>query len=118
MNFVSEEDLREVWLNTELGWEMQASIENSGGMVTVWDSKIITCLGVLKWRYSLCCKLKWVSSGEEFILCNIYGPQTLEGKQSLLENLENTMRGREDEKILLIGDFDMTKNMGETLNCS
>ena len=92
VELIPEPELKEIWYNNKVGSKFLAAMGSSGGLATLWNLEELTCLGVLKWRYFICCKFKWNSTGEELIICNIYGPQTLEGKGNLIQDCQSIIR--------------------------
>lgn len=87
-----------------------------GGLTTMWDGNLVVCIDHIRWRYDICCKLKWVSNNEEFIVINVYGPRCLQEKLNLLQNLSTLLVGKEDLHCLIIGNFNMIRGLEESFN--
>lgn len=61
-------------------------------------------------------KFKCIAGGEEFIV-NIYGPQLLDEKKELIQNLKCLTLGKEDILSIFIGDFNMIRGTTDCSNC-
>ena len=105
------------WNVSDLGMLIHPSRGASGGLAILWDQEQLLCIHQYSWRSAIIGSFRWQSSWEEFTVVNIYGPQELKEKRGLLQDLSYVANTLEDSNLIFIGDFNMTRNMEECLNC-
>ncbi|XP_071687285.1 uncharacterized protein [Rutidosis leptorrhynchoides] len=104
-----------LWGGDNFGYVQKEVIGKSGGLLVIWDSSvfdIIDCVGGINF---LAIRGKWVSSGMESIIVNVYGPHSDRDKKVFWESLENLV-GSINTSWLLVGDFNEVRSSDDRLN--
>lgn len=111
LSYVDERLACVMWGNKDCGLVYSGSDGASGGLCCLWNSSVFRrtelwgekgVLGVSGW---------W--KGVLVNIVNVYAPCDVEGKKELWRVLEEKMRGKEDEKWCLCGDFNVVRNDSE-----
>ncbi len=84
----------------------------SGGIFTGWNYRYFTCVEVLVWDYSLTLRLKHHNIGFLFLLTNLYGPPSWQGKEEFCRELV-ALKGECIGPWVVCGDFNFTRNQNE-----
>ena len=74
MESISTGVVRSIWGSPFVGWEFQASEGASGGMLLMWDKRVVEQLDVAKGEFTLSCKFKCVEAELEWMYSGVYGP--------------------------------------------
>ena len=45
--------IKSIWSSRDIGWEFVESLGASGGILTMWDSSLISVIEMIKGRFSL-----------------------------------------------------------------
>ncbi len=84
----------------------------SGGIITCWNSKSLSCSEVIVCTFSLTVRLNCLATGLAFYLTNVYGPPTWDGKEEFCAKLYNLKSVCEGPWVVY-GDFNLTKDPSE-----
>ncbi|AES60103.2 endonuclease/exonuclease/phosphatase family protein [Medicago truncatula] len=104
-----------VWVR---GWMWESveggtSTEASCGLVTVWNASRIAVFSSMSYDHVLVIKGKVISSGEEFVVCNVYAPCDLVAKKELWERLHLLAINYIDLCLCVCGDFNSVQSIDE-----
>ena len=75
--------IKSVWGYVGCEYSYQASMGASGGLLTVWDPLMVEVWCTVTFRHVLIIKGKVRSTGQEFIIANVYAPCDTLAKQEL-----------------------------------
>jgi exonuclease III len=87
MESISTRVVRSIWGSPFVGWEFQASKGASGGMLLMWDKRVVEQLEVAKGEFTLSCKFKCVEDELEWMYSMVYGPNRDSDRRLLWEEL-------------------------------
>ncbi|MCI60493.1 cytochrome P450, partial [Trifolium medium] len=75
------------WGSSHHAFSYRPSVGASGGLLTLWDSSEVEVWSTESYEHVLWCSGRFIQSGEEFILANIYAPCDDGAKQVLWGSL-------------------------------
>ena len=101
------------WGDTIFGYSYQPSNGASGGLVTVWDASRIVVFSSMSFDHVLVVKGMVISSGEEFVVCNVYAPCDSVAKKDLWERLHLLVINNIDLNLCVWGDFNSVRSIEE-----
>ena len=87
MESISTGVVRSIWGSPFVGWDFQAAEGASGGMLLMWDKRVVEQLDVAKGVFTLSCKFKCMESDLEWMYSGVYGPNRDSDKNLLWEEL-------------------------------
>ncbi|XP_071713545.1 uncharacterized protein [Rutidosis leptorrhynchoides] len=100
---------------SNFGYVQKEASGRSGDLLVIWDSNafdIIECTGCDNF---FAIRGKWITSGFESIIVNVYGPHNDRGKEALWDSLEGLIQSV-DTSWLLVGDFNEVRVLEDRLN--
>jgi exonuclease III len=80
-----------VWGNTPFGFSFRPSEGASGGLLTIWDSMEVEMWSSVSSDHVLWCHGRFLKTGEEFWVANVYAPCDLGAKQRLWDSLTSRL---------------------------
>jgi len=90
-----------------------ASQDWEGGLVSIWDSKVINILSTEAARSYIAMETQMIGNSETYLCTNVYGPQKIEEKLSFLRSLLNLKLRHSSMMIIMGGDFNMIASLLE-----
>eukprot|EP00253_Pinus_taeda_P026591 PITA_26591 len=84
-----------------------------GGLATFWDTRRYQIVTAEASKNYLALEVQPTGNSTSFICINVYNPQKLEDKISLLASLTNFIERHPDAKFILGGDFNMITSLLE-----
>ena len=87
MASISTGVVQSIWGSPFVGWEFQAFEGASGGMLLLWDKRVVEQLDVAKGEFTLSCKFKCVEDGLEWMYSGVYSPNRDLNRRLLWEEL-------------------------------
>jgi len=72
-----------LWGDSPSAYSYQRSIGASGGLLTVWDCNVVDVWSSMSLEHMLVIKGTVISSGQEFVIVNVYAPCDMGAKQIL-----------------------------------
>ena len=87
METISTGVVRSIWGSPFVGWDFQAAEGASGGMLLMWDKRVMEQLDVAKGEFTLSCKFKCVEDECEWMFSGVYGPNRDSDRKLLWEEL-------------------------------
>ncbi|XP_022041079.1 uncharacterized protein LOC118492169 [Helianthus annuus] len=104
--------LANFWGNKNFEFACVESSGHSGGMVWMWDPKVLKIEVVLKNRHFLLIRGSTVGSGDPINLLNVYAPQNTVAKRNLWDEISSVI----DSSVgawVLAGDFNSVSSAEE-----
>ncbi|MCI22234.1 cytochrome P450, partial [Trifolium medium] len=76
-----------LWGNSSHGFSYRPSVGASGGLLTLWDSSEVEVWSSKSNDHVLWCHGRFIKSGDEFSVANVYAPCDSGAKQELWDSL-------------------------------
>ncbi|XP_071694260.1 uncharacterized protein [Rutidosis leptorrhynchoides] len=105
-----------LWGSSDVGYIQKEVIGKSGGMLVIWDAKRFVVDSVGGNEFYLAIRGKWVGTGFESTIINVYGPHNDNDKNRMWEALD-ILLGNHDSGWVLCGDFNEVREQSDWLNC-
>lgn len=107
-----------VWDCQGHGWLISPSIGQSGGLLTSWDASTLSLVDSLINRYWIWGRWELLNYNDIYCNCfNIYGPQEIDGKNQVWDQLSALLAKFAREPSSIVGDFNRVLSDEERLNC-
>ncbi|PNY09903.1 cysteine-rich receptor-like protein kinase, partial [Trifolium pratense] len=102
-----------LWGSSPHAFSYGPSVEASGGLLTVWDSSQVDMWSTKSCEHVLRCRGRFIQSGEEFMLANVYAPCDDGAKQELWDSLSVRIQALGRDRVCVCGDFNAIKQVEE-----
>ncbi|CAJ2641817.1 unnamed protein product [Trifolium pratense] len=102
-----------LWGSTCHGFSYRPSVGASGGILTMWDSSEVEMWWTESREHVLWCHGRFIKSGEEFFVANIYAPCDDLVKQRLWESISERLHSLAGKSVCVCGDFNAVKHVDE-----
>lgn len=102
-----------LWNNTHFNFSYQPSVGASGGLLTLWDSKEVEVWSTIFFEHVLGIQGRFVKSGDEFTIFNVYAPCAANRQQILWESLVVRLTSLYDHNVCVCGDFNVVRYVEE-----
>ena len=79
--------IRSLWANRFADWAYQESEGASGGILIMWDRRVVEVLNCVKGQYSISCRFKNTQDQAEWAFSGVYGPNIDADRGLLWEEL-------------------------------
>ena len=89
---VSRGLIRSLWCCRYVDWLCLDSIGASGGILLMWDTRVVEKTEEAVGQFSVSCKFKEVSSGFEWGFSGVYGPHTNDVRRLMWDELSGVDR--------------------------
>jgi hypothetical protein len=66
--------VRSLWSNPYVGWEVINAVNTAGGILLMWDQRVVDKIDSFLGTFSVSCKWKGVADGFEWSCTGVYGP--------------------------------------------
>jgi exonuclease III len=117
MEFITREVVRSLWGGQHVDWMYKGAVGASGGMLLMWDRRVVEkreeCVG----GYTLTCSFKNVEDHFEWVFGGVYGPNGDVERRVLWEELAGLMSVWE-VPWCIGGDFNIVRFPSERSNDS
>ena len=97
-------------------WAVLDAVQSSGGVLLIWDKRVVEKMDVLVGQLSVSVLFKGVLDGFVWVCTGIYGPNADLHRADLWEEL-STVRTRWNNPWFLFGDFNVIRYPCERLGC-
>jgi exonuclease III len=104
---------KSIWGDLNVDFSFQSSRGASGGLVTLWDVKEVEVWSSFQLEHVLGIHGRFVKSGEEFFLLNIYAPCDISRQQTLWHNISMRIASLSDVNVCVCGDFNDVRCLEE-----
>ena len=116
LNSLDKGIIRSIWGNPYVGWEVLHAEGTSGGVILMWDKRIVEKLDVLVGRFSVSCVWRGVCDGFTWVGTGLYGPTCDVARQALWVELRD-IRHKWSFPWCIFGDFNVIRFPSERLRC-
>ncbi|GJU96961.1 nucleotide-binding alpha-beta plait domain-containing protein [Tanacetum coccineum] len=105
---------RSLWSNSHVDWAYSSSIGASGGIITMWDSRVFELESKISTINFLGVIGTWRGQSSKIGLLNVYVPQSSSLKEHIWSSLEHLIS---DTQVvwIIFGDFNMVRSMDERI---
>jgi len=100
---------KSVWYDSNVDFSFQSSSGASGGLVMLWDCTEVEVWASLQFEHVIGIHGRFVKSGEEFTLLNVYAPCDVSRQQALWLNISQRLSAFSDHNICVWGDFNIIR---------
>ncbi|MCH79622.1 cysteine-rich receptor-like protein kinase, partial [Trifolium medium] len=105
-----------LWGNAPHAFSYRPSVGASGGLLTLWDSTEVEVWSSESRDHVLWCHGRFIKSGEEFSVANVYAPCDLGAKQELWNSLSMRLQTLGRARVCVCGDFNVVRSIEERLS--
>uniref|UniRef100_A0A2N9G0Y7 Uncharacterized protein n=1 Tax=Fagus sylvatica TaxID=28930 RepID=A0A2N9G0Y7_FAGSY len=109
--------VRSLWGNSFVDWEMLPAIGTAGGVLLLWDRRVLEKVDSVVCQFSVSCLWKGVFDGFEWVGTGLHGP-TNDGIHKDLWTELSSVRLKWDLPWCVFGDFNVVRFPSERLGCS
>ncbi|PNX63645.1 cytochrome p450, partial [Trifolium pratense] len=102
-----------LWGNSPHAFSFRPSVGASGGLLTLWDSSEVEVWSSESYENVLWCHGRFVRSGEEFYLANVYAPCDSGAKQVLWNSISVKIQALGRSRVCVCGDFNAVRSIDE-----
>jgi exonuclease III len=102
-----------LWGNSPHAFSYRHSVGASGGLLTLWDSSEVEVWSSESRDHVLWCHGRFITSGEEFYVANVYAPCEDGAKQRLWDSLSARLQSLGRSRVCVCGDFNAVRHADE-----
>ena len=81
--------VRSLWDNSFVDWEMLPATGTAGGVLLLWDRRVLEKLDSVVCQFSVSCLWKTLADGMEWVGTGLYGPTIDELRHGLWDELRS-----------------------------
>ncbi|XP_071695190.1 uncharacterized protein [Rutidosis leptorrhynchoides] len=113
---VEDRLIHALWGNSDCGYIQKEAVDNSGGMLLVWDIKNYVAISACVSEFFLVVKGHWKGCDQDSIIVHVYGPHDDASKKIMWESLDYFVKSI-DAAWLVCGEFNEVREPSDRLNC-
>ncbi len=109
--------VRSLWGNSFVGWEFLPAVGSVGGVILLWDNRVVERLDSVVKTFSISCLWKGVSDSFVWVGTGLYGLSTDLLRSELWEELKEVQQTWASP-CCVFGDFNVVRFPSERLGCN
>jgi hypothetical protein len=109
--------VRSLWGNSFVDWEMLPATGTAGGVLLLWDRRVLEKLDSVVCQFSVSCLWKTLADGLDWVGTGLYGP-TADGLRHGLWNELRSVRQKWGLPWCVFGDFNVVRFPSERKGCT
>ena len=117
LDVVDQRLIRSLWGNVYAGWEALPAVNTAGGIILMWDKRVLEKLDVHIGEYSVSCQWRSLDDGFVWTGFGVYGPNLDTMCSYFWEELLG-LWNRWSSPWCLFGDFNVVRYPRERLGCT
>ncbi|GAU17467.1 hypothetical protein TSUD_340100 [Trifolium subterraneum] len=107
-----------IWGKSPHDFSFCPSVGASGGLLTLWDTDEVDVWASDSNEHVLWCHGRFLKSGEEFSVANVYAPCDIGAKQELWDSLSSRIQLLGRARVCVCGDFNAVRSFEERRSVS
>ena len=117
LDVVDQRLIRSLWGNVYVGWEALPTMNTAGGIILMWDKRVLEKIDVHVGEFSVSCH--WRSLDDDFVWTRtgVYGPN-LDPMRNFFWDELLWLRNRWTSPWYLFRDFNIVRFPSEQLGCT
>jgi exonuclease III len=108
--------IQSIWGNRFVGWEVLNAVNTAGGVLLLWDKRVVNQVDSKVGIFSVSCRWKSLIDGFEWVGTGVYGPNRDESRSELWEELSE-VRHQWSQPWCIFGDFNVVRFPSERRGC-
>lgn len=104
---------RALWGNGNFGWIARDAVGRSGGIISIWNSDLFSCLSAWHMEGAIIVNGLWGSNRIQCCVINVYAPCDLSVKRDLWDRLGCIVSQYSDSCLCIAGDFNAVRRASE-----
>jgi exonuclease III len=109
--------IRSLWGNKYVGWEVLNAVHTAGGILLLWDKRVLELIDSKVGTFSVSCRWKGISDGFEWVGMGVYGPNREELRADFWDELMG-VRQHWPYPWCVFGDFNVVRFPSERRGCN
>ncbi|GKA82834.1 RNA-directed DNA polymerase, eukaryota [Tanacetum coccineum] len=109
--------IRSIWPHSYVTFASSDSVGASGGILTMWDSRVFSMEQSFCNRNYVGVYGSWIGVSSKIGLINVYSPQSSSQKEELWVSIENLIASVNITWVIF-GDFNVVRSAGERSGCA
>uniref|UniRef100_A0A2N9HG92 Endonuclease/exonuclease/phosphatase domain-containing protein n=1 Tax=Fagus sylvatica TaxID=28930 RepID=A0A2N9HG92_FAGSY len=105
-----------IWGNRFAGWEVLDAAHTAGGVLLLWDKRVVDRIDSKVGMFSVSCHWKSLGDGFEWVGTGVYGPNRDDSRSELWAELVE-VRNQWSQPWCIFGDFNVVRFPSERRGC-
>jgi hypothetical protein len=105
-----------IWGNRFAGWEVLDAAHTAGGVLLLWDKRVVERIDSKVGMFSVSCHWKSLGDGFEWVGTGVYGPNRDDSRSELWAELVE-VRNQWSQPWCIFGDFNVVRFPSERRGC-
>jgi hypothetical protein len=117
LDVVDQRLIRSLWGNVYAGWEALPAVNTAGGIILMWDKRVLEMIDAHIGEYSVSCQWRSLDDGFVWTGSGVYGPNLDTLRSSFWDELLR-LRNHWSSPWCLFGEFNVVRYLREQLGCT
>jgi hypothetical protein len=105
-----------IWGNRFAGWEVLDAVNTAGGVLLLWDKRVVDRVDSKVGMFSVSCRWKSLGDGFEWVGTGVYGPNRDDSRSELWAELSEVWH-QWSQPWCIFGDFNVVRFPSERRDC-